>query len=125
MRNKDIYAKRHDLTIIGNNVRRIRQSMQISQEVLAEKAGISPVSVARIEGGTRGISMDVLISLTKALETTPNEILAGITEEVKADYNVEFAKIVKDCSDYEKRLIIGIAEGTRDVLRRNPASSKG
>lgn len=44
-------AESQDLIDLGNRIRKRRQEIHLSQEVLAEKAGISPNTISRIEGG--------------------------------------------------------------------------
>lgn len=64
-----------DLKVIGDNVGRLRRMVGITQEELAEKAGITATFIARIEGGTRGLSIDVLVKIAEALGVTPDMIL--------------------------------------------------
>jgi predicted transcriptional regulator len=49
----------------------------MTQEHLAESAGISQVQIARIERGNLNTSVSTLISIIKALDTTPNDLLEG------------------------------------------------
>ena len=44
-------AESQDLIDLGNRIRKRRQEIHLSQEVLAEKTGISPNTISRIEGG--------------------------------------------------------------------------
>lgn len=42
-------AESQDLIDLGNRIRKRRQEIHLSQEVLAEKTGISPNTISRIE----------------------------------------------------------------------------
>ncbi|MGR6901029.1 helix-turn-helix domain-containing protein [Glutamicibacter sp. BSL13] len=51
---------------IAQQVRTIRTALGLSQGLLAEKAGVSRPSVARVEAG-EGVSTDTLAKITDAL----------------------------------------------------------
>ncbi len=55
------------MSMFGQNVRRIRVKNSITQEQLAEDAGISQVQVARIESGKINTSISTVVALAKAL----------------------------------------------------------
>ena len=50
-------AESQDLIDLGNRIRKRRQEIHLSQEVLAEKTGISPNTISRIEGGQTAMSI--------------------------------------------------------------------
>src|SRR5215218_3670747 len=57
-----------DRQLLGKAIRRVRNLRGISQAVLAENAGLQGNSVALIERGQRGVSMETLNDLADALE---------------------------------------------------------
>lgn len=59
---------------IGNNLKRIREEQNLSQEELAKAAGISHSYYAKIERGTKNLSA-VQESLCKALKIKSSDIL--------------------------------------------------
>ena len=59
----------------GRRVKQQRKAAQLTQEKLAEKAGISFAFVGHIERGTRKCSVDTLIKLCNALNISPNLLL--------------------------------------------------
>ena len=59
----------------GRRVKEQRRLAQLTQEKLAEKAGISFAFVGHIERGTRKCSVDTLIKLSNALGVSPNTLL--------------------------------------------------
>lgn len=59
--------KNHIQQIIGNNLRTYRQEMKMTQEELAEKAGLSTPFLANLERGTKGMSIFSLRELSFAL----------------------------------------------------------
>ena len=64
----------------GERVREQRVAEKLTQEKLAEKAGISFAFVGHIERGTRKCSVDTLVKLARALNTTPNYLLRDSLE---------------------------------------------
>lgn len=65
--------------ILAVNVRRVRVELAMSQDELAERAGLHRTYVGGIERGERNISLASLEKLAAALSRTPAEL---ITERV-------------------------------------------
>jgi transcriptional regulator with XRE-family HTH domain len=57
--------------IIGSAIARRRKRAGFSQEALAEKAGIHPNYVGRIERGQCSASLETFLKLAKALNVRP------------------------------------------------------
>ena len=68
-------AESQDLIELGNRIRDRRQELRLSQEKVAEKAGISVNTVSRIEGGQSAMSIEIFIKLVQILEVDANELL--------------------------------------------------
>lgn len=66
-----------NLKQIGQNIKNRRKELKLTQAQLAEKAQISVVHVSHIENGTVAMSIDSLLSICRALDATPNDILLG------------------------------------------------
>lgn len=58
----------------GSLVRAHRMRLGLTQEGLAERAGISPDMVSKIEGGTSGARFGVIAKLAEALGVDPAEL---------------------------------------------------
>ncbi len=59
----------------GSRLRRLRQSQGLTQERLAERAGVSPDSVRRIETGRTNPSLVFLSDLARGLGVTVAELV--------------------------------------------------
>ena len=59
----------------GKRVKQQRKLARMTQEQLAEKAGISFAFVGHIERGTRKASLDTVVRLANALQISPNILL--------------------------------------------------
>ena len=62
-------------TIFATNVREVRKQLGMSQERLAEVAGLHRTYIGSVERGERNISIDNIDALAKALRTTCAELL--------------------------------------------------
>jgi transcriptional regulator with XRE-family HTH domain len=63
----------------GGNLLRIRQARKLSQESLAERAGIHRTQISLFETGQRQPLLETVIRLAGALEVTVETLLEGIT----------------------------------------------
>ncbi len=63
----------------GLAVRKARESVGLSQEALAEEAGLHRTYVSSVERGQRNVSLDNICRIAKALSTTPSELFRGIS----------------------------------------------
>lgn len=66
---------RVDLKALGRRLSAFRRDAQLTQEALADRAGISVQFLGNIERGIGTPSLNTLISLAHALELSPNDLL--------------------------------------------------
>jgi transcriptional regulator with XRE-family HTH domain len=62
-------------SIVGGNVRRLRQIAELTQEQLAFEASIDLTYVGGIERGRRNPSLLVMVRIAKALKVGPERLL--------------------------------------------------
>jgi transcriptional regulator with XRE-family HTH domain len=60
---------------VAENVKRIRNERNVTQQALADKAKIHRVYLAQIEGATRAPSLQMLEKLAKALKVKAGALL--------------------------------------------------
>ena len=65
----------YDRIAVGNEIRRRRGLLGLTQEQASEKAKLSLRFYARVELGAAGMSVESLLSICDALNTTPDGIL--------------------------------------------------
>ena len=81
-----------DYKDLGQRVRIMRRKNSLTQEELAEKAGISASFMGHIERGSRIASLDTLVALCNALKTSPQYFLAASLEDSLTEHMpVEFS----------------------------------
>ena len=64
-------------SIIGINIRKLRNSRKLSQEELAFEAGIDRSYLSEIENGYKNLSVTVLAQIATALKVDINELFKG------------------------------------------------
>lgn len=62
----------------GEEVRRIRKAMELSQEELADIAGFDRTYISLIERGKRNLSLTNIVRFGRALRTTPDRLVKRI-----------------------------------------------
>ena len=62
----------------GYNLRKIRKAKNLSQENLADLCGLHRTYVGSIERGERNVSLKNIVSLARALDVSPANLLEGI-----------------------------------------------
>ena len=104
---------------IGENIRRLRRGMDMTQEQLADKLGVAYQSVSRWENGTTYPDMELLPALSSIFGVTVDELL-GMEESRKKDrvidrYDEYYELCAKDDADPEAGVEM-IRELRRDCL---------
>ncbi|MFZ3377383.1 MAG: helix-turn-helix transcriptional regulator [Chthoniobacterales bacterium] len=69
--------KRNVRQIFGQNLRRARKRLGLSQEDLAEKAGLHRTYVGSVERGERNVSIDNMERLAGAVNFSIQELLGA------------------------------------------------
>jgi transcriptional regulator with XRE-family HTH domain len=63
--------------VVGQNVRRAREAMGLSQEELGDVAELDRTYVSGVERGIRNPTIKVLARLADALKIAPSDLLRG------------------------------------------------
>jgi transcriptional regulator with XRE-family HTH domain len=71
MARRDIYAARH---ILARNLRRLRRAQKMTQEQLANAAGLRQALISELESGKLDVRVDTLSRLAKALDSSMAEL---------------------------------------------------
>jgi transcriptional regulator with XRE-family HTH domain len=64
-----------ELLPLGREVRRLRKERGLSQEALADLAGLHPNYIGGIERGERNVGVKALFRLARGLDVKPRDLL--------------------------------------------------
>lgn len=64
-----------DMQRVGNNIKKLRELKNFTQDYLAEKAGITRETIGKIERGEPGIKLETLIKIASVLEVSITQLL--------------------------------------------------
>jgi transcriptional regulator with XRE-family HTH domain len=71
-------ASQQHRRILGETIRAKRAKADVSQETLAEKAGLSTVFISRVERGIESPSLDSLVKIAKAFGAKVSDLVKDI-----------------------------------------------
>ena len=108
--------------LIGKRIKEHRQRRNLTQEMLAELIEKSSGYISLVETGRKKASLETLLSISKVLNITLNELLTGNQIPLDTDYNSEIGELMSCCNHYERRLMFEIMRTVRDVLIQNRAN---
>ena len=92
-----------DQAKIGQYLKELRKSKNLTQEDLSEKLGVSRRSVSRWETGNNLPDLDLLIELADFYDVDLRDMLTGHTEDASMDKELkETALMVAEYSNEEK-----------------------
>lgn len=107
-----------DYKDIGNRIRTIRTEQKMSQEVLAEKAGVGVSHISHIETGKSIPSLQTFVDILNALDCSADELLCIEVKKARPIYESWIAEMLADCSQNEIKLITELVLTTKATLRR-------
>lgn len=112
-------AGSQDLIELGNRIRDRRNEINMSQEKVAEQAGISANTVSRIEGGQSAMSIEIFIRMVQILGVDANELL-GVSNYVK-ERDGQCQKMffhIRGLKQSEQAVVLQTVEALVDGLRQ-------
>lgn len=112
-------AGSQDLIELGNRIRDRRNEISMSQEKVAEQAGISANTVSRIEGGQSAMSIEIFIKMVQILGVDANELLGVSSQTKEGDGQCQemFCRI-RHLKQDEQAVVLQTMEALVDGLRR-------
>ena len=109
---------------IGERIRKSRQEARVSQEELAEYAGISSSYISDIEAGKRNFSVDVLMKIAEALQVSTDWILRANTPGTPVALNRDIDRILDGLSPDELNDVMLILTDIKRSIKRAKCIAK-
>ena len=107
-----------DYKTVGLRIRAVRQEKKLTQEKLAEAAGVGVTHISHIETGNSIPSLQVTVDIVNALGCSMDELLCLDVEQARPVRDSWLGELVSDCSDEEVKLITDTVLALKASLRR-------
>ena len=105
-----------DSSLIAKRVHIYRQLANLTQEELADRVSVSDTYIRKIEGGSRTPSLDLIIDLADALNTTPDHLILS-SVVLSKDSEANILTIMNDCTPTEFSILYENMKGLKNLLR--------
>lgn len=107
---------------IGNRMRQVRKSHNMSREQLAERAGVSSKFIYEIERGMKGMSAETVSKIAKALGESCDFLINGQDEE--GDSREKVLNIIEQYDDKQVTALLHLLQAADDIHIPNPRRRK-
>lgn len=91
---------------------------KLTQEQLADMVDVSDTYIRKLESGDRLPSLDMLLKLSKALNTTPNHLLLS-TSVLGKSTSSSILDLLSDCTPSEFFVLYENMANLKGLLREN------
>ena len=118
----------HQVYSIAEEIKRLREERDMTQEELAESAEISLSHLSKVESGSRMIGMKTYSKILYALNAVPIMITETEKSEIHSDLVLRLLSILKECSEVEVEFLLNTVETIKnnmDIIRNHEKSSGG
>jgi len=99
-----------DYKLLGKRIKQVRKMKTLSQNALAEKAGLTPNFIAKIEGNNTSISLKTLVNIANALEISLDYLMLNdvsmLKQGKKTSTDLFIDNMLKNFSESDKELLI-------------------
>ncbi|MDR0326618.1 MAG: helix-turn-helix transcriptional regulator [Oscillospiraceae bacterium] len=113
-----------DYILIGKRIKACRLALNLTQETLAEAAGIGIQHMSKIENGHTKLSLPCLIALANALQTTVDHLLMDSVDISKPAIIHAAESIFSDCTPSEVFVMTQTVNILKQSLRERGLSDK-
>ena len=106
-----------DYKELGKRIAKRRMELGFKQWQVNEMAGLSDKYLSNIERATSVLSVDVLMKLCAALDTTPDSLLLGTTAESDKDFEEEILGKVRKMTPSQMKMALSLMDWivTQDI----------
>ena len=101
---------------IGHNIKLIRENRGLSVEQVANQVHCSSGHLKNIESGTSGISLELLILISNALDVFIEDIIYVLLQKKRPHLESKINTLLNDCSDDELQFFIELIKTGKEQL---------
>ena len=99
-----------DYKEVGKRIAARRRELGLKQWQVNEMAGLCNNYLSNVERATTVISIDVLMKICAALDTTPDALLLGAVVDTENDYLLSVTNRLKQMSSQQARLTLSLMD---------------
>ncbi len=103
-----------DYTTIGKNLRTYRKQRNLTQEQLAERAGLSPNYIGILERGEKLPSLETLLTLLNQLNISADMVLCDV---LNTGYTIKGSQLSEQLAGCDKKVQDRILAVVATLLR--------
>ena len=108
-----------DYYAIGQRIRKIRKTRNLSQEQLSEMVGISITHMSHIETGNTKLSLPVLVDLANALEVRTDDLLYDKVTAERSTATDTIVQLLEACTTQQLRVIEDLVKAAKASLSQH------
>ena len=101
---------------IGIQIQRHREQKGLSQAELSDIIDSTERHVRRIEGGHCGVSLNLLVSIANALDTSVDDLLGNNLKHTKSSTDAQIHALMIDCNPTEKAILMDMLKHMKALL---------
>lgn len=111
-------AEAQELVVLGKRIRERRLALHLSQEEVAEMAGISAYTVGRIESGRMAMSVGTFKKLVQALGVDVGVLLGVDAPDVRENRCLDVLQSIRNLGRREQETVLQTVEKLLERLGR-------
>lgn len=108
-----------DYKAIGQRIKIARIKKGITQEAVADIIDVTPSHMSNIETGKTKVSLPTLIAIANSLSVSVDTLLCDNVLTSKVIFEGEAKDVLKDCDEYEVRLLVDLLKSAKEAIRRD------
>ena len=105
-----------DYKLIGERIKQVRKSKNMTQETLAEKLNVSIGYVSQVERGITKISLDLLGAISTILDCDVAALISETAIRSNEYMTTEIIEAIRSLDDKKRRYILEIIKLTNEKL---------
>ena len=106
-----------DYQVIGSRIRKYRLERGLSQEVVSERADLTPAHYSPIERGHTKPSLPTLISIANVFDVSIDDLLCDNLSKSTHVRVKEINELLADCSGAEIKALVEVLTAAKKALR--------
>ena len=109
-----------DYSVIGKRIKKYRSNINMSQEELSNRIGVSKPHMSHIETGSTKLSLQVLVDVANTLGVSADQLLGiNIASSIRV-FKTEVQELLDDCDSYELDAMVETMRLVKNSIRNKP-----